>query len=67
MDTDDGVEVVWDKVQYSNRKIAKGSKVRYSDYSTLCCLALQARHPTSHIMNHFQKVKVICGLACMTI
>ena len=67
MDTDDGVEVVWNEVQYSNRKIAKGSKVRYSDYSTLCCLGLQARPPTSHSMNHFQKVKVICGLACMTI
>ena len=31
MDTDDGVEVVWNEVRYSNRKIAKGSKVRYSD------------------------------------
>ena len=43
MDTDDGVEVVWNEVRYSNRKIAKGSKVRYSDRSTLCCLVLQTR------------------------
>ena len=28
MDTDDGVEVVWNEVRYSNRKVARGSKVR---------------------------------------
>ena len=28
MDIDDGVEVVWNEVRYSNRKIARGSKVR---------------------------------------
>ncbi len=27
MDTDDGVEVVWNEVRYSDRKVAKGSKV----------------------------------------
>ena len=27
MDTDDGVETVWNEVRYSNRKVVRGSKV----------------------------------------
>ena len=29
MDLEEGVEVVWSEVRYSNRKLAKGSKVLY--------------------------------------
>ena len=47
MDTDDGVEVVWNEVRYSNRKIAKGSKVRYSDKSVVSSLASQTQPTTA--------------------
>ena len=47
MDTDDGVEVVWNEVRYSNRKIAKGSKVRYSDNSVVSSLASQTQPTTA--------------------
>ena len=46
MDTDDGVEVVWNEVRYSNRKIAKGSKVKYSDRSVVSSLASQTQPTT---------------------
>ena len=48
MDTDDGVEVVWNEVRYSNRKIAKGSKVGYSDKSVVSSLASQTQPTTDH-------------------
>ena len=47
MDTDDGVEVVWNEVRYSNRKIAKGSKVGYSDKSVVSSLASQTQPTTA--------------------
>ena len=34
MDTEEGVEVVWNEVCYSNRKMVKGTRVRW------CCVVL---------------------------
>lgn len=36
MDTEEGVEVVWNEVCYSNRKLMKGTKVEWP-WLTLCC------------------------------